>query len=275
MRSSPAPRPPVGGALGLVAGALLPLFATVSAQQSDWQLERKELSYPAGELHSLRLVNDFGDIRLRAGEGPDILISALVQRHADDPRDLNPKIANSNGTLSVEVRFDDSLEAPIDPSWPSRRIDVGVFVPATVAATLTTGSGLIELRDLVATAELETASGAIDVETLGGLTARTQSGNIRAQLQRSNWPQPASLESATGNLRVELLRGAKASVVLETRGAITTDYSLVIERAEDSLFKRGQSEIGGGGQHLSLVSNRGAIRLMAVIVPEEDVAHEQ
>ena len=254
---------------------MLTLGAAGSAQPADWQLERREFSYRASEIGALHLVNNFGDIRLRAGEGSAILISALVQHHADDARQLEVSANTIGGVLSVELRFDDSLEAPVDRSWPPRRIDLGIFVPATVAATLTTGSGLIELRDLVATAKLETASGAIDVETLGGLTARTESGNIRAQLQRSNWPELVSLESVTGNLRVELLRGAKASVVLETRGAITTDYSLQIERAADSLFKRGQSEIGGGGQRLSLISNRGAIRLMAVIVPEKEAANEQ
>jgi len=65
------------------------------------------------------------------------------------------------------------------------------------------------------------------------------------------------------------LEGAKVSVTFETRAAITTDFSVEIERALGSVLKRGRAEIGGGGQSMSLVTNRGAIRLIAVIVPEE------
>ncbi|MCZ6507497.1 MAG: hypothetical protein O7A04_05545, partial [Acidobacteria bacterium] len=180
-----------------------------------------------------------------------------------------PVVLHRDGTLRVEMRFDDRLEAAVDPSWPPRRIDLGIYVPESLASSIRTADGSIELEGLMANAELETVAGDIDFEGRGGLVALSQSGNVRAQFRRSGWAQPVSIESRTGNIRVELLEGAKASLTFETRAAITTDFSVEIERARGSVLKRGRAEIGGGGQSMSLVTNRGAIRLIAVIVPEE------
>lgn len=240
-----------------------------SAQDGDWRLERKELAFDAAHLREFRLVNTHGDVRVRSGEGGQVLISAVVQHHADDPRAFDPVVVRRDGALSVEIRFDDNAKAALDPSWPPRRVDLGIYVPENLASSIRTGNGLIELEGLTADAELETVAGDIDFEGRGGLVARSQSGNVRAQFRRTGWAKPVSIASRTGNIRVELLEGARVSLTLETRAAISTDFSIEIERAHGSVFKRGRAEIGGGGQSMSLVTNRGGIRLIAVIVPEE------
>ena len=150
-----------------------------------------------------------------------------------------------------------------------------MLVPATLAVSIRTGDADIEVRDLEARADLETKAGNIEFRGLGGLSARAESGSIFAQFHRSDWPRPATIETRTGDIRAELLEGAAAKVEIETRGPITSDYSTTIDRTAGSRFKRGVATVGAGGQTLRLRSYSGAVRLLAVIVPERPKASDQ
>lgn len=214
-------------------------------------------------------MNFRGGVNLRAGEGDQLVISTVSQRHLDDPRVPEVLVGESLDGLTIDVRFSDDTEVEERAEWRNRRIDIGVAVPERLAVSIQTGEGDIEVRDLVGRADMETASGGIKFKGPGGLQARSDTGSIFAQFRRSNWPEPVAIETSTGEIRAELLEGASATAEIETRGSITTDFTIVIERKPGSMFKRGVATIGSGGQKLQLTSHSGAIRLLAVIVPEE------
>jgi hypothetical protein len=235
---------------------------------TDWSIERLRASHPVAADAEIRVVNAWGEVRLRGGEGNEAVVSSFAQRHREDPRVPDVHIEETPTGLAIEVRFSDLREIAERPEWEKRRLDLGLFVPAGVTVSIRTEDDLIEVQDLAGRAELATDGGAIRFRGSGGLAARSESGSVFAQFRRSGWPLPAEIETRTGSIRAEFLEGAAATVEIETRGWITSDYSVAIERAAGSRAKRGVATVGAGGQTLRLVSYSGAVTLLAVIVPE-------
>ncbi len=235
---------------------------------SDWRIEQDRSSHPVGADGEVRIVNLRGGVNLRAGDGDLVVISTVSQRHLDDPREPQVDVEDLPNGVSVEVRFDDGANIDEKTEWRNRRIDIGVSVPKGVALSIRTGDGDIEVLDLAGRADLETTTGDITFKGPGGLQARSDSGAVFAQFRRSDWSEPVSIETSTGDIRAEFLEGAAATAKIETRGSISTDFTVSIDRSPGSLHKRGVATIGGGGQTLQLTSFSGPIRLSAVIVPE-------
>jgi hypothetical protein len=244
--------------------------ALLSAQPdlTDWRIEKHTESHSVVANAEIRVVNPWGDVRLRTGEGEEVVVSALAQRHRADPRAPDIHVEETPGGLSIEVRFPDSLEVAETPEWERHRVDLGLFVPAGATVSIRTEDGEIEVEGLEGRADLATRGGAISFRGGGGLAAHSESGSIFAQFRLSGWPFPAEVETRTGDIRAEFLEGAAATVEIETRGWITSDYSTLIERAVGSRAKRGVATVGAGGQTLRLSSYSGGIKLLAVIVPE-------
>jgi hypothetical protein len=236
----------------------------------DWRLEPEEWTHAVDGRTSLIVVNSWGDVRLRVGEGDRIKVSAMTQRHRDDPRELEVYIEEIPSGLRFETRFGDPLESSEQPEWSRRRVDLGVSIPDGISATIRTSGGDIEVLDSRVAANLEAETGDITFRGRGDLVAKSRSGAVWAQFLRADWRAPVEIETVTGAIRVELLEGASARAQVETRGPITTDYSMTIERETGGLLKRGEARIGRDGEPLRLESHSGSIRLVAVIVPESD-----
>jgi len=258
---------------GALAGAVfLGLGARLAPAQFDlaeWRIEHEQSSHPVGAADAVRIVNLCGGVNLRAGEGDQVVITTVSQRHLDDPRVPKLLVEELPEGVGVEVRFDEGADTEDRIEWRNRRIDIGVSVPEDVALSIRTREGDIEVQDLAGRADLETTSGGITCKGPGGLRARSDSGSVFAQFRRSDWTEPVTIETNTGEIRAEFLEGATATATIETRGSITTDFSVAIERKPGSRLKRGVATIGSGGQKLQLTSYSGPIRLLAVIVPED------
>jgi hypothetical protein len=254
-------------------GAALPSFAQPDI--SDWQFDREKVSHEVEATGQVRVVNPWGSVTVHAGEGERVDVSIVGQRHREDPRATEVTIEETPTGLAVEPRFADNLEVAELLEWQARRIDIGVFVPRGVTVSVTTTDGAIEVEDLEGPATLESAAGDITYRGFGSLRAKSDTGQVFAQLRRSDWEEPCDIETRTGDIRAELLEGAAARVEVETRGWITTDYSLAIERRPGQRLKRGTATVGAGGQLLRLTSYSGGVKLLAVIVPESAVHPEE
>ena len=238
----------------------------------DWQLARHEWTGEIADGRGVEIVNVYGDVRVRGGAEREIYLLANYQHHEDDPRRPVFAVDERAGRMLLEIRYPE-VEVPevaeIPDSWRKRRVDITVFVPAAADTKVTTTAGLAEVRGLRGQVVVSTEKGDIRVRIAGSLVAKTVHGEVLAQFRRTDWQTPSRIETLTGDMRVELPRGGEADVRIATRGEITTDYSLEIRRSEGSQLKQGVARIGEAGGKLVLESNRGAIKLIESLVPEE------
>ncbi len=254
----------------LLAFHALALSATAAEPSlEDWNISRQEWTSEIGEGSGVAIVNLHGDLRVRAGEPGEVYVLAVIQRHKDDPRHARVASEDDAGELDLEVLWAGGSPADIPEAWARRRVDLTVFMPPGARVKTRTNDGLVELRGLTGEIEAASVKGDVRVRAAGALKAYTRHGEVLAQFRRTDWSRASEIETLTGDIRVELPRGGRAGVRLETRGEITTDYSIEIHRQDGSLLKRGRAQIGEGGGQLTLKSNRGAIRLIESTVPEQ------
>ncbi len=267
-------------AAGLVLASLatLPAIAQEAAGLADgeWRVERLENTWPIAETAAVRVKNPRGSLWVRTHQRPEVYLLAHVQRHRDDPRELDLALARSDQELAVEADFTmvDAGSVTEPAEWAKRRIDLTVFVPTAAATRFSTDQGSIEVRGVRGPTSVETRTGDLRLRVHGAVAARTVNGDVLAQFLGTDWGRPAEIASTTGAIRVEMPRGGGAGVVVETRGEITSDFSTEIEWVDGSLLKRARLSVGAGGESLRLTSHQGAIKILQSLVSAEDATAE-
>jgi hypothetical protein len=251
---------------GVLVASLLALAPVLSARAeepvpADWRIERidREVKVPADA--ALTIGNRWGDLRVRAGEAGRVLLHAVVQHHAEDPRELAIETTEVGGGLRLDVSW--SADEPTTPgAWARRRADLAVEVPAHCDLRIRTEEGLIEVKGHAGPLQAGSAAGDLRLRVAGGpLSARTERGSILAVLAAESWNQAARFEAPSGDVEVQFPARTDASVVLETQGALTTDFSLEVEHV-GPLAKRARARLGRGGGEVLLQSRRGDLRIL-------------
>jgi len=273
------------GAVALTFGLACPVAAQESAGQvavgpespsgeatevdsSAWLINSLSDSFTVAEGATLRFAHTWGDVRVEAGETDRIHVTALAQYHRDDPRVPSIRVSDGDAAGRLVVEFA-HLEIAEDEAWAKRRIDVGLLVPLGLEIDIETDRGVIEVKKLEAPGRLASDRGDIVYDGTGSVSARTERGSLRALLRQTGEGRSADLSTLTGDIWCILLEGAQADVTLETRGTVTTDYSVELDREAGSPLKKGRIRIGEGGAAITLTSHSGGVRLQSLIVPEE------
>jgi hypothetical protein len=262
--------------IGILSGIVLALAASLvqaDAEQAgtpsvdDWRVDRYEQTWPVGEATSIEVSNPWGDIAVRGSASQEVYLLANTQRHRDDPRAFDLQASPTSGVFTIHVGFEEGEGGEAPSAWSRRRTDITVFVPASASTRFSTDSGTLEVRGTRGPVRVLSTSGDLRLRVHGAVTARTEHGDVLAQFLATDWKQPVEISTRTGDIRVEMPRGGRADVTIETRGPITSDYSMKIERAEGAQLKRAKVD-AGGGQTISLHSHRGAIQILQTLVPE-------
>ncbi len=256
-----------------------PFLQTASAEeniavdeQAKWLFNtlKDSLVVQPGDTLSIRHVH--GDVRVEADDTDRIQVTALAQYHPDDPRAptirfaSNPASDDNNGhELNIDFAY---LEVAEQQTWAKRRIDVGILVPKSMGLNIETVNGLIELKKIEADAELKSVRGDVNYRGKGNLAAYTERGDILTRLYDTYDKHQVELSTLTGKIQSVFLEQANATITLSTRGTISTDYSIGIERESGSVLKKGKVQIGDKGSSINIESNNGDIKLEGLNIPE-------
>ncbi len=225
---------------------------------------------------SVKGVGERGSVAAKDASEDNIHLVAAVQHHRDDPRPVKIVAEEADGTLVLEVRYLDpagtegGADAVVPEAWRKRRVDVTVYVPQATDTSVESKNGLVEIRGIQGAVTARTIGGHIDVRGLGPVDASSKNGKITVRYRSPRWQGVTRLETLTGEIEVEMPRNGRAKVELETRGNITTDYSVEISRKGDSHLKRAKAKIGKKGGDLILKSNRGPIKLVQGFVAADE-----
>ncbi len=257
----------------LLSGSLVFAQDNTTAEEPQWLLNTLKDSLTVAADDVLVFSHPFGDVRIEAADTDRIQVTAIAQYRSDDPR--TPKLrfipdesgdSNAQHVLTVDFAY---LEIAENEAWAKRRIDVGLLVPEGLRLEIETVNGLIETKKVRAGAKLSSKRGNIEYKGTGDITAHTERGSIIAHLHQTGASHAVDLSTLTGDIRCIFLQGANARIKLATRGPITTDYSIAIDRESGAALKSGQVQIGRDGSVIKLTSHSGAIRLQGLIVPEK------
>ncbi len=237
--------------------------------EEDWQLERQEWTWQVDPADAITIGNPLGDLAVRVHDRAEVYLLANTQRHRDDPRALEVTADKMTGKLEVMVGFEGEETGEEPSSWVPRRADITVFVPEDATSTFSTHQGTLEIRGTRGPVEARSFSGDIRLRIFGAVSASTDHGDVLAQFLRTDGLRPSEITTSSGSIRVEMPQGGAAEVEIETRGEITSDYSMEIDRVAGTLLKQAQISAGSNGPRLSLTSYQGAIQFVESLVPAQ------
>ena len=251
--------------------ALCAFVLTASAVhgEENWLLERRERTFSVSPATAISFENPFGNVHVRVGEPEQVYVLVNSQRDQRDPRTFDLATSLKEGSFEMRaVAVGELGEVQPETGWNRHRADFTLFVPPGAATHFVTEDGLIEVRGTRAKTRLETETGEMRLRLAGPFEARSVHGDVLLQLVRTDFEEASEITTSTGQIRVALPIGAEAHVDLETRGEITTDYSIEIDRSDPTRKKRGVLRTGPGkrGPRLSLSSSQGEIHVVEMLV---------
>lgn len=247
-------------------GALLLCAAAATGQPSleDWRSEPLSWRGEVAAGAPIVLINEHGDLRIRGKPNAELEIVGYRQRHADDTRGITVVPAPEGGGWRLEVKMAGEAGEEVPEDWSRRRVDLTVYVPWTSPLTARTAGGVLEARDLRATLRAETDSGELVAGSARDLVVKSGSGAVQATLQEPGWSSTATIETRSGPVTVWAHPDADVAVTLETRGTLTTDFTLEVERLDPSL-RRARARLGGATGTVRVTSYQAPLALREIV----------
>ncbi len=255
------PLPAAGQGTG---GRGIPADADVRRDDSGYAVIRFQRSIePRGALRMARIVNPWGDVRVRTSPGDAIGLSVVVQRLADDRPLPDFETVERRGRLEVRVSY------PGDPPRVSAggerpgRVDLAVFVPQGAALEVETDDGELRVAHRSAPIRARSTSGRILVSGGDVLDVASVSGPILAR-QVGGVPGPSRVRSDSGPVTVlvsprgdQLVRVRAGGGISEGPGWTEAD---ALELAPGAT--RWERRWGSGRHRFEIESAKGEVFLM-------------
>lgn len=229
----------------------------------DWRIERLRWSGAASASAAIEIDNPHGDVRCRFADGDEMSVTAIVQRHEEDPYAAELEVSEGE-RLRLEVVYaarEGATGGEVAEGMERRRVDLMVLVPAGPKLEIRTDGGLVEAKGLHNDVHAASATGDVVLSVHGSVAARSERGALDVTLRDPDWGDPARVESATGQITIWLPPGSDAVVEAATEGILSTDYSIDISRDAGGRRKTARAVLGSGARSLSAVSDKGDIRL--------------
>jgi DUF4097 and DUF4098 domain-containing protein YvlB len=190
---------------------------TVSAQATEEKTV--QVSGPA----ELTVVNDFGDIRVEAGEDGKISVKAEKTAWGSDDADAQKALQElkviyeqEGNSLKITVQQPEEVVAFAEVQR-SGSVKFTISVPKTSTVNLDSAAGDLSLRGTSGKNDLQTAFGAVRITDLSGETrAKSSNGMITARDLVTD--ERVTLSSEFGDLTVDTLKGSSVSLASTNGG---------------------------------------------------------
>jgi hypothetical protein len=229
----------------------------------DWTIERIERVEKVLADARYRIVNRFGDLRLKGADGDELMVIGVAQYSPHDAVRPVIDVRDIAGAVTVEVRFVDADGDDLGPDEVGkRRVDLAVIVPGTGEAVVESGDGLVDSRWLRNPLEVRSRSGAVRILAADDLDLRSEHGDVEVYFRAGKTIPDLAVETVTGDIRVELPPGIDRTVRARTNGHLMTDVSLTVDRAAGSPHKVAVATLGTGGDPIRLTSTQGTIAIL-------------
>ncbi len=179
------------------------LASTAAADVTE--KSRVEVRPPGKGYKQIAVDNALGNVRIEGHDGAGIIIE--THKHAPDDEALDrlrvSLVPDPDGTVRISTHADPSPEARAVPR-SAVSIDVVIRAPRNARFDASVGSGKLEVLNMDAGGELDSASGAIDVRNVQGeLITHSVSGQISivqafGPVDAATISSDVELESITG-----------------------------------------------------------------------------
>lgn len=231
----------------------------------NWTVDRSERVEQIAADAPVRVVNNFGDLRLRATDDDELMVVAASQYSLlDDVRPVVDISEDADG-VRVNVRFPSpGGEGPdLTPAEiGKRRVDLAVIIPGRGEVEVESLDGLVEAKGVRGPVAVRSRSGSVRMIARNDLDLWSEHGPVEVYFKAIETFPELAVETLTGDIRVEFPAWIDRTVRAETNGYLATDFTTTIEKTAGSPHKIAHVTIGNGGGVVQLTSNLGMISIL-------------
>ena len=251
--------------LGVFVAALLGASCASTTHAPDTRggakIERvdKEFDIASG-VTRVAIDNPWGEINVRGRDEREVGIHAVIQRLPPKFQKVEFRSRRDGDTLRIEVVASADTHA---------RADIAVYVPGDLALALSTRDGRIAAKRRAGAIEATTTSGEIQASSLGRLTLKSDTGQIRAIAIGKRWQGASEIITTTG--RIVLLVPTFGDIALdaETGGKLGTGFGLSVHSLANGRHEA-HARYGAGLSPLHVKSATGEIVLEQLVLLGDD-----
>jgi hypothetical protein len=260
---------------GVLLAALLASACSQPPQNSDprgdVRIERtdKEFDLDAG-IKRIAIDNPWGEINIRSRDEREIGVHAVIQH-------LPPKFANvafrtrrEGDTLHLDVVADGATSTS-DRTSAGARADIAVYLPTDLALKLSTRDSRIFATRRAGEIEATTDSGEIHASSLGRLTLKSNTGQIRAIAIGKDWQGPSEVSTESGRIVLLVPTFGNVSLNADTGGNLSTGFGLSVHSLPNGGHEA-HARYGAGTSSLRAHSTSGEIVLEQLVLLGDDKA---
>ena len=238
-------------------------------QGTDVRIERidKEFDIDAA-VRRVAIDNPWGEINIRSRDEREIGIHAVIQH-------LPPKFANvyfkthrEGDTLHVDVVVA-GANATDDRASAGARADLAVYLPTDLALKLSTRDSRIFATRRAASIEATSDSGEIHASSLGQLTLKSNSGQIRAVAIGKDWQGASVIVTESGRIVLLVPTFGNVSLNADTGGALGTGFGLSVHSLPNGGHEA-HARYGAGTSSIRAHSTSGEIVLEQLVLLGDD-----
>ncbi len=262
-------------ALGLVAcaspaGPRAATGAPAVETNVPYEIIRRKESYQVdGKLRSVRIVNRYGDLRVRMSDRHELGVSAVIQRIGSPGRDPDFNVQQAPGQIHFEVKYPgDDPRATVD--FTRGRVDLVVFVQRGASIDAETGAGVLEVRRAQGPVKASTTSGKLSASSAAPLKLRSSTGDIYARQMSATMSGDTTIASGSGNIELGVPSRGNFVLQLEAgRGVSITDDWKAGEMARPVPGEPRFEYSMGTGAHRIVATTAGKVQLSPVILLDQ------
>lgn len=260
---------------GVLVAALLAGACSKPQQNTDTRTDvRIERTDKAFDLDSgikrVAIDNPWGEINIKGRDEREVGIHAVIQH-------LPPKFANvefrthtESDTFHIDIVVDGAA-ATSDRASAGARADLAVFLPTDLALKLSTRDSRIVASRRAGAIEATSDSGEIHASSLGQLTLRTNTGQIRAIAIGKDWQGPSEIVTQSGRIVLLVPTFGNVSLNADTGGALSTGFGLSVHSLPNGGHEA-HARYGAGTSSLRAHSTTGEIVLEQLVLLGDDKA---
>jgi hypothetical protein len=183
-------------------GRGIPAESRIEPGEAGFAIRRFERTIePARALERLRILNPWGDVRVRNAPGAAIGLTGVAQRLREDGPWPNVDVVRRGGRVEIVIGY------PGDPKRVGAggerpgRLDLVVFAPADAALDVETDDGELRIAHRTGPIRGRSGAGRILVSGSNRLDVESESGPILVR-QVGGIPGPSRVRSASGPVTV-------------------------------------------------------------------------
>jgi len=260
---------------GVLAALLLASACSPSPKNADTRtdvrIERTDKEFDLdATTKRVAIDNPWGEINVKGRDEREVGIHAVIQH-------LPPKFANvafkshtEGDTLHIDVVVD-GASATADRETAGARADIAVYLPTDLALRLSTRDARIFATRRTGAIEATSGSGEIHASSLGRLTLKSDSGQIRAMAIGKDWQGPSEVVTGSGRIVLLVPTFGNVSLNADTGGKLSTGFGLSVHSLANGGHEA-HARYGAGTSTLRAHSASGEIVLEQLVLLGDDKA---